>query len=63
MTLYWDPPANAKAVRDMGAPIDGYYIYGGNADVETGHQVAKLHFVEANTELALTETTWSREIR
>ena len=60
MTLYWDTPGNAKIVRDMGAPIDGYYIYGGEGAVAEGavadeHEVSKLHFVEANTDLVLTD--------
>ena len=54
MTLYWDTPNNAKVVRDMGAPINGYYIYGGEAAVADEHEVSKLHFVEANTDLVLT---------
>ena len=55
MTLYWETPSNAKAVRDMGAPIDGYYIYGGKLAVADEHDVSKLYFVEANTALVLTD--------
>ena len=62
MWLYWDEPVtvdNDDANLIPGAPITGYYIHGGVAAVDgsgDGYDSAKLHFVEATTGLALTDT-------
>lgn len=54
MTLYWDEPDTSAGGTPLpGAPIIGYYVYGGNA-ATAATDVRKLHFVEANTSLAIT---------
>ena len=61
MWLYWDEPntdtdTSPPGTPLPGAPIVGYYIYGGSATISTGQDTASLHFVEASTGLALTDT-------
>ena len=56
MTLYWDEPdTSADGTPLPGAPIIGYYVYGGNVTT-AATDVKKLHFVEANTSLAITSS-------
>ena len=60
MTLYWDEPDTSAAGTPLpGAPIIGYYVYGGNSPA-AATDVKKLHFVEANTSLVLTPNILSK---
>ena len=60
MTLYWDEPNTGDGGTALpGAPIIGYYVYGGNTATATT-EVKKLHFVEANTSLSITSSIQSK---
>lgn len=58
MTLYWEEP-DTTTTPLPGAPIIGYYVYGGNA-ATAATDVKKLHFVEANTSLVITSNIQSK---